>query len=78
MPRVSYAGMVGDEVCREGWGKKGEEGGSPCVELAFEVKFHLHETKEMSFASDFYVCLIPLNSSEYCYDTGIKSTESLL
>lgn len=53
MLRVRYAGTVRDEACRERWGKKGEKGGSPCVELTLEVKFLLHETQEIRFPSDF-------------------------
>jgi len=50
---VSYAGTVRDKACSERWGKKGEEGGRPCVEIALEVKFLLHETQEIPFPSDF-------------------------
>lgn len=50
---MSYAGTVRDEDCRERWGKKGEEGGNPRVELALEVKFLLHEMQDIPFSSDF-------------------------
>lgn len=47
-------------------GEKGEEGGSPGVELALEDKFLLCETEKIPFPSDFMCvrfCRIPLSTA---------------
>lgn len=50
-PSETHTQTAGDEACGEKCRKKGERG-SPCVELALEVKFICYETQGTPFPSD--------------------------